>query len=319
RKIMSTLKDKGIKLDTHFKNLYKSANNFKSYLIKPNLEYPMLGDTGQITENSINKRYRDFVDYDAGLAILQRKHTNNSKKSTYLTFSSGYQSKTHKHLDDLSITYYLNGHDLFIDPGKYSYDKNDKIRKYLISPEAHTTIGIKNKSYSLTNPYTDYDKLRIVKYYSTKNYRIISGINKLYENVSIFRTIVITDDPIVLIVDRVISKKPEIVTQNFNINHEAEIIKHSDLLYEIQIDDSKYYMESIPVNNKNVKSNIKDGFVSLKFSKSIKNKRIAFEQNSKSTTLITTVTENNVKVKDVKFEDKILYFECNYQLYNNKL
>src|SRR5699024_2932616 len=70
RKIMSTLKNKKIKPDTYFKNLYKSADNFKSYMIKPNLEYPMLGDTGQIIEKNVSKKFMDFIDYDAGLALF---------------------------------------------------------------------------------------------------------------------------------------------------------------------------------------------------------------------------------------------------------
>lgn len=319
RKIMSTLKNKKIEPDTHFKNLYKSADNFKSYMIKPNLEYPMLGDTGLIVEKSVKKRFRDFVDYDAGLALLQRRDKKDINKSTYLTFSSGYQSKTHKHLDDLSVTYYLNGHDLLIDPGKYLYDKNDKIRKYLISPEAHTTVAIRNKTYTLKNPFIDFNNLRIVKYYSTKNYRIITGINKLYDNISIFRTIVITNDPVLIIIDRVISNNIETVTQIFNINHEAEIIKQSNLLYEVKLNDSTYHIETTKLNNKEISSDIKNGFVSFKFSKSVENKRIVFEQNSKYTTFITSILENSLSVNNMKFEDKVLSFNCNGTQYNINL
>src|SRR5699024_6937841 len=194
-----------------------------------------------------------------------------------------------------------------------------KIRNFLISPEAHTTIGIKNKQYTLSNPFIDFNDLRIVKYYSTDKYRIISGINKLYDNTSINRTIIITNDPALIIIDRVISKNTEAVSQYFNINQDAKISNLSNVLYEIRLNDFIYHIETLQVNNKEITSNIKSGYVSFKFSKSIKNKRIVFEQNSKSTTLITTVTENKVKVKDIKFEDKILSFECNDKLYNINL
>src|SRR5699024_8364184 len=157
----------------------------------------------------------------------QRKSKVNLMDSTYLTFNCGYQSKTHKHLDDLSLTYYLNGHDLFIDPGKYSYDINDPIRKYLISSEAHTTVSIKGKSYKLSNPFKDSNDLRITKYYSTKNYIIITGINKLYENVVINRTLIITNEPVVIVIDRIVANNTETVYQNFNINPQANIIKFS--------------------------------------------------------------------------------------------
>lgn len=316
KKIMNTLKTTGIKLDSQFNNLYKMAEDFKSYIIKPNMEYPMLGDTGQIKEKNIVKRFSNIVDYDAGLAILQRKSKVNLMDSTYLTFNCGYQSKTHKHLDDLSLTYYLNGHDLFIDPGKYSYDINDPIRKYLISSEAHTTVSIKGKSYKLSNPFKDSNDLRITKYYSTKNYRIITGINKLYENVVINRTLIITNEPVVIVIDRIVANNTETVYQNFNINPQANIIKFSDEKYEIKINENSYILESLKINNRKITSEIKEGFVSYKFAQYDKNKRIIFEQTGKSSTFVTHITENNIKIKNIRFEDKVLSFTCNNKSYN---
>ncbi|MEK4554894.1 heparinase II/III domain-containing protein [Jeotgalicoccus sp. FSL K6-3177] len=316
KKIMSTLKTTGTKLDSHFKNLYKMAEDFKAYVIKPNMEYPMLGDTGQIKEKNIVKRFSNIVDYDAGLAILQRKSKGNLIDSTYLTFKCGYQSKTHKHLDDLSLTYYLNGHDLFIDPGKYSYDIKDPIREYLISPEAHTTISIKGKNYKLSNPFIDTNSLRITKYYSTTNYRIITGINKLYENVVINRTLIITNEPVVIVIDRVVANNTEIINQNFNINPQAKIIKSSDEQYEIKINKSSYILETLKINNRKITSKIKDGFVSYKFADYSKNKRVVFEQINKSSTFVTHIAEKNIKIKNISFENKVLSFTCNDKSYN---
>lgn len=316
RKIMNTLKEKGIKLDAQFKNLYTLAEDFKSYMIKPNLEYPMLGDTGQIMEKNIVKRFSNLVDYDAGLAVLQRKSKVELKNSTYLTFRCGYQSKTHKHLDDLSLTYYLNGHDLFIDPGKYSYDANEPIRKYLLSPKAHTTVSIKNKTYKLSNPFADSNDLKITKYYSTKDYRIITGVNKLYENLNINRTVIITNDPALIIIDRVISKNMETIHQNFNLNPEAEIEKISEERYKVKLNERIYNIESLKLHNKELSSNVEKGFVSYKFAKYQENKRIVFEQSGKSTTFLTYVTEENIKVENMKFENKLLNFTCNGQRYS---
>lgn len=262
------------------------------------------------------KRFSNIVDYDAGLAILQRKSKGNLIDSTYLTFKCGYQSKTHKHLDDLSLTYYLNGHDLFIDPGKYSYDIKDPIREYLISPEAHTTISIKGKNYKLSNPFIDTNSLRITKYYSTTNYRIITGINKLYENVVINRTLIITNEPVVIVIDRVVANNTEIINQNFNINPQAKIIKSSDEQYEIKINKSSYILETLKINNRKITSKIKDGFVSYKFADYSKNKRVVFEQINKSSTFVTHIAEKNIKIKNISFENKVLSFTCNDKSYN---
>ncbi|WP_213810183.1 heparinase II/III family protein [Jeotgalicoccus sp. WY2] len=89
------------------------------------------------------------MDYEAGIAIIHNENKVEPVNSAYLTFKSGYQNKTHKHYDDLSITYYNDGHDILVDSGKYSYDMTNPIRDYIISPEAHNTIYIKNKEYIL--------------------------------------------------------------------------------------------------------------------------------------------------------------------------
>ena len=315
KQIMKTLKERKIDIDSNFKNLYKTAVDFQSYLIKPDYEYPMIGDTGRIKDESITKRFMDFVDYDSGLAILQHRNKRILSNSTYLTFKCGYQSKTHKHLDDLSIFYYVDGKDLFIDPGKYSYEKNNPIRNYLISPEAHSTVSIKNKNYKLSNPFNDNKNLKLTKFYSTPDYKTIAGINKLYEGITINRTIIITNEPVLIIVDRVIADKKEKVYQNFNLNTEAEIFKISDLLYKVSLGDHLYNIETFNTKNRNIQSSIEKGYVSYNFSKYENNKRITFEQSNKSTTFLTVINRSDIKVNNVSFIDKNLKFECNNKKY----
>src|SRR5699024_1124126 len=127
--------------------------------------------------------------------------------------------------------------------------------------------------YKLSNPFKDSNDLRITKYYSTKNYRIITGINKLYENVVINRTLIITNEPVVIVIDRIVANNTETVYQNFNINPQANIIKFSDEKYEIKINENSYILESLKINNRKITSEIKEGFVSYKFAQYDKNKR----------------------------------------------
>ncbi|WP_411843720.1 heparinase II/III family protein [Salinicoccus sp. HZC-1] len=315
RQIMETLKEKKINIDSNFKNLYKAAIDFKSYLIKPSYEYPMLGDTGQIEEKKVTKRFMDFIDYDSGLAILQNRDKNNLKNSTYLTFKCGYQSKTHKHLDDLSLTYYVDGWDLLIDPGKYSYDGDDPIRKYLISPEAHSTLAVRDKTYKLTNPFNDVKNLKITKFYSTTDYKMISGINKLYDGMTINRSIILTNDPVLIVVDRIVSNNREQVYQNFNLNPEADILKISELLYEVHLGNRIYNVETFDIKNRGINSNIEKGYVSYKFSNYEENRRITFEQNNRSTTFITIINRKDIHVNEVNYQNKKLEFKCKDKSY----
>src|SRR5699024_2334761 len=63
RKIIATLQERNIDVDSNFRQLYNTANDFEKYIIKPNNVYPMLGDTGHIKESNIQKKYGDFIDY----------------------------------------------------------------------------------------------------------------------------------------------------------------------------------------------------------------------------------------------------------------
>src|SRR5699024_10821018 len=119
--------------------ILNKAKNYDSYIMKPDFTYPLLGDTGHIEDNKVNKKYMDLIDYESGNVILQNRNPENLQKSTWLHFKAGYQSKSHKHADDLSLCLYLEGNDILIDSGKYSYKISDPMREYIISPAAHST------------------------------------------------------------------------------------------------------------------------------------------------------------------------------------
>src|SRR5699024_5855231 len=238
------------------KLLFEKVNDFREYIIKPNNEYPMLGDTGQIEEGNIKKNYKDFLDKEAGIAILQYKNKKDPAKSTYMTFNCGYQRVTHKHHDDLSVTLYLDGHDVLIDSGKYSYDKNDEIRQFMTSPDGHSTLGIKNMTYQFTNPFEDQFNLTINKFTSTKDYKIISGMNNLYRGCTLSRTVILTREGVLIMIDRMSSGKNQNVYQNFPINEQAVISKISDLEYNINIGEYDYIMETYQLRRPPITSSV---------------------------------------------------------------
>lgn len=51
-------------------------------------------------------------------------------------------SHTHKHSDNLSIIWALNKEEILVDPGKYSYNKNDPARNKVLSPRYHNTVVV---------------------------------------------------------------------------------------------------------------------------------------------------------------------------------
>src|SRR5699024_4961685 len=110
------------------------------------------------------------------------------KNSCHFTFKSGYKRLTHKHKDDLSVTYYVDGHDILVDSGKYNYSYTDKNRQYIVSPLAHNTITIEDETYELQNPYEDQLFLNIKSVRNQDDFKITSGINNLYKDTSLKRT-----------------------------------------------------------------------------------------------------------------------------------
>lgn len=61
---------------------------------------------------------------DSGYAIVrspQPKGRDDHLDAGYLTFMAGFHSRTHKHCDDLSITWFDGGQELLIDSGRFGY------------------------------------------------------------------------------------------------------------------------------------------------------------------------------------------------------
>ena len=69
-------------------------------------------------------------------------------QSSYLMVQAGFNHTGHKHSDCLSFVWQENNDYLLIDPGKYSYQKDD-VRAYFTSTRAHNAVEIDGKSYSL--------------------------------------------------------------------------------------------------------------------------------------------------------------------------
>lgn len=316
RKIINTCSLLNIKLGDEYETIISHANELLNTIIKPNLELPLLGDTGKITEK-LDKNFDDFIDNDAGLVIFQKQHPKYNLKSSYFTFNSGYKSKTHKHFDDLSITYYLNGHDLFIDSGKYSYNRNDKMRQYILSPAAHSTIYVKDNEYQLhSNPWIVEHDLKIDKTFITKDYKLVSGINNLYPNVHIKRTCILISGDILIIIDNIVSKKEQTIVQNFNLSLESVINRVDDNNFNIKVDKSEYTLSTSLIHGENISSYISEGHISLKFGEIMSNKKAIFEATGNDFSLITTVAAVSHAINILNYNEDLIELEINKVKYN---
>lgn len=293
RKIENVLAKMKRNLGKDESELVKLAIQYKNFIIQPDQNYPMIGDTGTIIEPKTKKIFSDFVDYDAGLAILQNKNEERPKDSTMIVFKSGYHKLTHKHKDDLSYTLYMDGNELLMDSGKYSYNSKDPVRQHLVSPKGHSTIFFDKENYKLINPYKEQTKMKISRYINKPKYKMATGVNRLYENFNITRYNILTKSNFNIIIDRVVGKTSEKVHENFNFNESAKISKINDKRYEIELNDTTYILESFERYNTKVDSAIHTGYISREFGKYTENKRVVFTQDTQNATFITVLYNKN--------------------------
>ena len=57
---------------------------------------------------------------------------------------SGFYASTHKHMDDLSLVWSINGEELLVDPGLRSYEYSPE-RRYAVSKQGHNTVVVTEK------------------------------------------------------------------------------------------------------------------------------------------------------------------------------
>jgi hypothetical protein len=79
----------------------------------------------------------------AGFYIMRSDWT---KHARYLIFNAGPYGGPHGHEDKLSIEVFAYGQAFIVDPGSYTYDKNDPYRNYFVGSQAHNIALIKGKS-----------------------------------------------------------------------------------------------------------------------------------------------------------------------------
>jgi hypothetical protein len=137
-------------------NLYTRVNNFVKH-------YGVGGDFTILADDILAKaedalRYACWQDGlipplgDSAIIPSKVKSINHTKwfkdakvlfikdDRLYVSLKCGFSLKSHKHIDETSITIRYDGVDLVVDSGSYNYDYKDPIRQYMVSPRAHSGI-----------------------------------------------------------------------------------------------------------------------------------------------------------------------------------
>lgn len=283
-------------------------NDYFNYVVKPNGELPLIGDSSRMKMKGVEKKYSPFIDYDAGIAILQDK-SSIVEDSTWLSFVCGNYKKTHKHYDDLSFTLYSAGEDIFVDSGSFGYGRG-KERRYVQSPMAHNTFMIKNTKYNLLESNEIYKKVRITDFTSNKFYQYVKGKNHSYEGIKLCRSIVLFNPDIIVLLDRAESDSINDYTQVFNIAKGLKVenlsefgcnLTNSNITVNInQINTADEY--SYHKGNKDLPRAV----ISEKTGTLTEISQVEFNKKGSKEELLTIISINGAekKIKDIQFNKK---------------
>ena len=299
-------------LSSKYKNILKGADIYNGIIANYNKEYPMIGDTAFGTTN-VKKQHTDFIDYEAGVGVFNNRNTQST-----LVFNCGFKNLTHKHKDDLSFTLSVEKEEIFVDSGKYNYNKNDPIRKYMISPVAHTTLFVQNKDYLLTN----HNVINIMTSHIDKDYKLIKGIHKGYKDITLERSIIVLNSGAYIIIDKAYSKIENTYVQNFLLSHKVTMKVIGTRKYLLTTKNKKEYIlqeHSKIAASKTLTGKNENSMISPEFNVIKDTSRIEIRKKQRNSSLLTTITPKEQKINILLFQDDKLSIVVNDEKFNIKL
>lgn len=296
------LEKMGVEINNDLKNIIRKAELYIPRISRPDKTIPLLGDSGY--RKLIGpKTYGNIMDHVSGVFLYQDKINYN-----WLLVSNGYQNTTHKHKDDMSIQFSVDTLNILVDSGKYNYDINSEIRRYLISDLAHSKPYILNKKFK----YDGKERLKTNIILNTTNLYHIETSYLKPRDFHILRNIILHKNSSTLfIVDRFSSSEELIFISNFVFNPDLLLNTIND--NTLQILNSDFYMVSKNMKNNFIdKESEKNNWYSSAFNKSEKTNRVFHRSAGKLKVHITYFKKKDTEVEiniingdiDLKIKDE---------------
>lgn len=307
------LKSSGMTLGKEVRQKLIQSNEYIKYIMKPNNELPIIGDTQVSKVRWIEKSYNSFHDEAAGISILQNQ-AKVPDQSTWCSFICGYSRDTHKHRDDLSFSLYHNGEDIFLDSGRYNYDNHDKYRQYFLSPKSHSTISIVNGDYQIEDPYKYRDVIKTTDFLSNDNYDYVKGINKAYNGSYLTRTLVYFKPNILVLRDFIESDEEKEVEQIFNLAPSINIDDFTTKTSFLTSDRNQVAIEQIlttdSIERYSGELDTPRAIISEEFGKIKENTQLVYKKKGKEVEFLTIIS--------LDYNEKVFNKNINYDP-NNQL
>ncbi len=196
-----------VELSREFGMFYNRMAKYATFVIKPDGQWPMIGDTffeqkqpltlwpddphyqyaisaGKIGSPSPET---DAVFPEGGYAIF-RDSWDKKSVGTYIHFTAAFHTRYHKHADDLSIWLYANG-DILAEAGPNGYNYRQPLTQYGYSSFAHNTLIVDDKGNPWPIKDKQFDTVYIQNYKITPEIATVTGVNKRYPGITHTRTL----------------------------------------------------------------------------------------------------------------------------------
>lgn len=233
-------------------------------------------------------KYKSFDIYkDGGYGVIKTEVTS-------LLFDFGKLGMgslaAHGHSDSLSFIYYYKNHPVFIDPGTFIYNIDEKMRNYFRNTNMHNTLCLNNENQSeIKGPFLWGKKAetKLLDYLNDeKIYRIIAEHNGYHPSIH-KRKLKFIKNIEMLVIEDFFNKPAEV---NFILHPECKVLNINENFIEMSINNEKLFLYAdgiIEINNIKVSNK----FLSLCDSQKISIK-YDFSINNKLVTILSTRKED---------------------------
>ena len=280
----------------------KMAQEYPKIMMKNDKTLPSIGDSGR-GKYKYTKQYKNIFDIEAGISLLQ-----NEQMKMYLTYICGYSTDTHKHKDDLSITFNYQGKDFFVDPGKYNYSKSE-IRKYIVSEKAHSSFMPLNSNYTIKYSNRFDRKVALTNYLETPEYTLVKGEHKDFDNEKLIlkRTLIMSEKlPLFIIIDESEGNESLDYIQRYNLHEDVVITNQFNNEIHLKNEDTEITIQQFtPSKSKVKKGSIEEAVAvnAVSFGKVKETSQIQFERNTDKDNIFITAIYDRFFINEILIEN----------------
>ncbi|MCK5583261.1 MAG: alginate lyase family protein, partial [Elusimicrobiales bacterium] len=336
--IFNYISKNNINVDDEFNKTVEEMISYATYILQPDLKVPLLGASlerkvgrkGALKE--IAKENSEFLYvltqgrkgkqpielnkyYPAAGQVIMRsgwdkktKFENKFESQTQIIFDVGPYRTDHSDLDALSFSLYSNGKTLITDTGLYTYEADDKLKLYFHGTRGHNTILVDGKDQRHGAPVPG-------EFIQGDGYVFQSSQHDLYPQTHHQRAMILLGHDLVLIIDRLISRKEHDYEQLFHLFPEAKIEINNTTVIAAGVDKKEKITihqllpDNIELSSVRGDENTGNGFCSFEYEKKVPCYMLSYKQRAQNALFVTLLEigdNSDYSLAEIEDNNKII-------------